>query len=133
MGKILCFIEDKGLKIIGLKILSATREQIEQLYRDHKESAHYENLIKASIDGPVVAIAMESPLQNNSAELLKNLQGKYYVTGSIRFYFSSQPTRGVLHCSSPGEVLRETAIFFSEYELITYNKAQDDWVIARTK
>lgn len=131
VGKILCFIEDKGLKIIALKMLTATRQQIHELYRSHKESPHYDALIDCCIDGPVVAIAMESPSGIDAAELLKDLQGKYDIAGTIRYYFSSHPSRGVLHCSSPGEGLRESLIFFKETEINNYTKILDEWIIAK--
>ncbi|KAF0815842.1 MULTISPECIES: nucleoside-diphosphate kinase [Cytobacillus] len=133
IGKIICFIEDKGLKITGLKMLTPTRDQIQSMYHDRKDSPHYENLIDLCLDGPVVAIVMESPLGIDSAEILKDLQGKHDIPGTIRYYFSSHPTRGVLHCSSPGEVYRESSIFFSENELNVYRKVLDDWIISLQK
>lgn len=133
IGKIICFIEDKGLKITGLKMLTPTKEQIQKLYRERMDSPHYEELIELCMDGPVVAIVMESPLGIDSAELLKDLQGKQDITGTIRFYFSSHPSRGVLHCSSPGEGLRESSIFFEETELNSYIKVLDEWIIGKQK
>ncbi|WP_051287491.1 nucleoside-diphosphate kinase [Paenibacillus taiwanensis] len=130
IGKIICFIEDKGLKIVGLKMITATREQIEELYEGHKASAHYGVLINCCLDGPVVAITVESPLGIDSAELLKDLQGKHDIAGTVRFYFSSHPSRGVLHCSSPGDGHRESSIFFSLAEINNYTKVLDQWIIA---
>lgn len=133
IGRIICFIEDKGLKITGLKMLTPTKEQIQKLYRERMDSPHYEELIELCMDGPVVAIVMESPLGIDSAEVLKDLQGKQDITGTIRFYFSSHPSRGVLHCSSPGEGLRESLIFFEETELNSYIKVLDEWIIGKQK
>jgi nucleoside-diphosphate kinase len=131
IGKIICFIEDKGLKITALKMLTATKEQIQELYVDHKESPHYQDLINCCLDGPVVAIAVESPSGIDSAELLKDLQGKHDISGTVRFYFSSHMSRGVLHCSSPGEGLRESLIFFSEKDINNYIKVLDEWIISK--
>ncbi|PNQ82325.1 nucleoside-diphosphate kinase [Paenibacillus sp. F4] len=131
IGRILCYIEDKGLKVVALKILTATRDQIENLYQEHINSPHYQTLINCCLDGPAVAIAVESPLGIDSASLLKDIQGKPDLGGSIRYYFSSHPSRGILHCSSSGEGIRESLLFFSEPEIIKYNKALDDWLIAR--
>jgi nucleoside-diphosphate kinase len=128
VGKILCFIEDKGLKIVGLKMLTPTIKQIQELYCEHKESPHFEDLIRLSSNHPVIAIALESPIGVDSSELMKDLQGKHDVSGTIRFYYSSHPTRGVLHCSTPGSGLRESSIFFSESEINHYNKVLDDWI-----
>ncbi|MGR3765957.1 nucleoside-diphosphate kinase [Rossellomorea sp. NS-SX7] len=130
VGKIVCFIEDKGLKIIGLKMITATEDQIRQLYGEHQTSSHYDNLINLCANGPVVAIAIESPLGIDSAELLKDLQGKHDVSGTIRFYFSSHPSRGVLHCSSSGEGVRESSIFFNESEINNYRKVLDEWIVS---
>ncbi|PFA69825.1 hypothetical protein CN378_03390 [Bacillus sp. AFS015802] len=130
VGKIVCFIEEKGLKIIGLKMITATKYQIRQLYEEHKHSSHYDDLINLCSNGPAVAVAIESPLGIDSAELLKDLQGRHDVAGTIRFYFSSHPSRGVLHCSSPGEGIRESAIFFTESEINNYHKVLDDWIIS---
>jgi len=130
VGKILCFIEDKGFKLVGLKMLTPTKNQIQKLYAEHKDSLHYEKLIHLSSNGPVIAIAIQSPLGIDSAELVKDLQGKHDIAGTIRFYFSSHPSRGVIHCSSPGEGLKESLIFFSETEISHYQKVLDEWVVS---
>lgn len=131
VGEILKCIELKGFKITALKMLSATREQIQELYREHKEKSHYEVLINCCLDGPVVAILLDSPIGIDTPSLLKELQGKPDTLGTLRFYFSTHPSRGVLHCSSPGDVERESAIFFKESERIQYKKVLDEWIIAR--
>lgn len=129
VGKILVFIEDKGLKIVGLKMLTPTINQIKDLYCEHTESSHFGDLVRLSSNEPVIAIALESPIGVDASELMKDLQGKHDVSGTIRFYYSSHPTRGVLHCSTPGSGLRESSIFFSESEINHYNKVLDDWIL----
>lgn len=130
IGKIVSFIEDKGFKIIGLKMVTPTRNQIQQLYKDHKDSLHFENLIDLCSNEPVITIAIETPPGLDSLEILKVLQGKQDITGTIRFYYSLHPNRGVLHCSSQGDGLRESQIFFSESEINSYIKVLDEWIIS---
>jgi nucleoside-diphosphate kinase len=129
VGKIICFIEDKGLKMVGLKMITPDEKQIQQLYSEHTDYPHYEDLINLTTNGPVIAIAIELPVDIDSGEQVKNLQGKHDINGTIRFFFSLHPSRGVIHCSSQGEGAREVSIFFSEEEIANYYKDLDDWIV----
>lgn len=131
VGKIISMLEDKGLKIIALKMLTATRKQIEDLYGHLHHEPHYSVIIDCCLDGPVVALALETPVGVDAAQTVTDLQGKFDVAGTVRYYFASHPSRSVLHCSDTGKGDREISIFFNEEELNTYNKILDDWIVAK--
>lgn len=131
VGKIITILEEKGLKIVALKMLLATKQQIEELYGHLNEVPHYNGIIECCLDGPVIAIVVESPPPIDSSKLITDLQGKFDLYGTIRFLFVSHPSRSVLHCSEPNEGERELKIFFNERELVDYHKLLDEWIIEK--
>src|SRR5262245_58425367 len=59
MGEIIGRFEDKGLKIIGMKMLKVTKELSRQHYVEHVEKKFYPLLEEFITSGPVVAMAVE--------------------------------------------------------------------------
>ena len=59
-GKILGFIEDKGLKIIAQKRVQLTKDQAEKFYQIHKERPFFEDLVNFMISGPISVQVLEA-------------------------------------------------------------------------
>ncbi|HAW29574.1 MAG TPA: nucleoside-diphosphate kinase, partial [Planctomycetaceae bacterium] len=60
-GTILTRFENKGLKIVGLKLLQVTKELAAEHYAEHVEKPFYPLLEEFITAGPVVAIVAEGP------------------------------------------------------------------------
>ena len=60
-GKLLSRLEDKGLKILGLKMLQVTKELSAKHYAEHVSKPFYPLLEKFITSGPVVAVVAEGP------------------------------------------------------------------------
>ena len=58
-GRILARFEDKGLKIVGLKLMQISQDLAAKHYEAHKERPFYPGLVKFMTSSPVVAIALE--------------------------------------------------------------------------
>jgi nucleoside-diphosphate kinase len=127
-GRIISDLEDKGLKIIAIKMLMATREQIEQLYSQWRDLQYFDQMVAHSIDGPAIAIALEAPSGLEASSLLGTLQGSWQAPGTIRHRYVAHQSRNVIHCSdNPDASAREIPIFFDENELCRYDKDLDRW------
>ncbi|GAA1340350.1 nucleoside-diphosphate kinase [Arthrobacter roseus] len=58
-GAILSRVEAKGYRIAELKMMNATREQLEKHYAEHVGKPFYEPLVEFMLEGPVVAAVFE--------------------------------------------------------------------------
>ncbi|MFW9905676.1 MAG: nucleoside-diphosphate kinase [Candidatus Thorarchaeota archaeon] len=118
IGRIISRIEEKGLKIIGLKMVQLTEPKIDLLYDIHIGKSFYDILKSFIISGPVVAIAIQG---NNAVKVIRKLAG---ITnspeadpGTIRGDFGLDLTKNIVHASD--------AVDRAEYELNTLFKADE--------
>ena len=73
VGRIVSRIEDKGLSIVGMKMLQVTPELSKQHYAEHVAKSFYKDLEGFITSGPVVALVVEGP------EAQTQLRGKTSV------------------------------------------------------
>ena len=60
IGRILSRFEDKGFKIVGMKILQVTPELAAQHYAEHVGKSFYNRLIYYITSAPIVALLLSS-------------------------------------------------------------------------
>jgi nucleoside-diphosphate kinase len=73
VGEIIRRIEEKGLKILALKMLMISESKARELYREHAGKDFYEPLLGFIQSGPVVAIVLEG---EDAVQRLRILIGK---------------------------------------------------------
>ena len=61
IGEIIGRFERKGLKVVGLRLLTVPREMAERHYAVHAGKHFYDGLVEFITSGPVAAIALEGP------------------------------------------------------------------------
>jgi nucleoside-diphosphate kinase len=130
IGEIVSRFERKGLKLIGAKLMNVTVELAERHYAEHKGKDFYENLLKFITSGPVFAMVWEG---DQAVGLTRALIGKTNAleaaSGTIRSDFAIHTNFNLIHGSdSHDNAEREIGIFFSDEELITYNKSIQVWI-----
>ena len=59
IGKIVTRFEEKGFKIIAMKMLEVTQEQAASHYAEHKGKPFYDGLIQFITSAPIVAMVVE--------------------------------------------------------------------------
>ena len=131
IGEIISRFEKKGLKILAIKIINPTIDQMEKHYEEHKEKCFYSELIEFSTSGPIVAMVLEGP---NAIALCRKLIGSTDVfksePGTIRGDFSMTTSRNLIHGSSDKDSSdREISLWFTKDELLYYDKTNDFWAI----
>ncbi|MEE8194913.1 MAG: nucleoside-diphosphate kinase [Candidatus Bipolaricaulota bacterium] len=130
VGRVISRLEEKGLKIVGMKMLRVGEDLARQQYQEHVEKAFFSDLISFITASPVVAIAAEG---NNAVEVVRRLMGatnpQDAAVGTIRGDFGLNLTKNMVHGSdSLGSAKRELALFFSEEELQDYSLELEAWL-----
>ncbi len=119
IGEIISRYENKGLELIGLKLLKLPLAKAEELYLEHKGRPFYNKLIEFMTSAPIVAIAIEG---QNAIEAVRLINGATDPAesrpGSIRGDYSNNVTYNVVHASDSVETaLRELELLFTSDEL----------------
>ena len=122
IGKIISRFEDKGFRVIALKMLRMTRETAEELYSPHKEKYFFNDLVEFAISGPVVTMILEG---DSAVEVVRTMIGvtdaRKALPGSIRGDYGLDIQANIIHASdSKDSFEREHKIFFSEEELLSH-------------
>ncbi len=130
VGRIITRLEEKGLKIVGLKLIRVSRELAERHYAEHREKPFYPELVSFITSAPVVAMVVEGP---RAVEVVRKMMGKTNPLeaepGTIRGDFGLSVTMNLIHGSdSPASAAREIALFFREDELVSYSCADAPWL-----
>ena len=119
VGKIISRFEDKGFKIIGLRLLQVTAEQAASHYEEHYGKPFYPRLVHYITGGPIVAMVVEG---YNAVASVRHLVGATDPSdadvGTIRADFAQLKEYNVIHASdSLKSAERETKIYFNDNEL----------------
>ncbi len=61
VGRILARFEERGLKLVGLKMVAVDRELAERHYAVHREKPFFAGLVEFITSSPLVAAAFEGP------------------------------------------------------------------------
>jgi nucleoside-diphosphate kinase len=131
-GELLSRIENKGLKIVGMKMLQVTPELSRQHYAEHVSKPFYPLLESFITSGPVIALAVEGPeAVSVMRTMLGPTNGRQAPPGTIRGDFGVSRQMNLVHGSDSVEAAqRELAIYFKPGELIEYQTTLAPWVCA---
>lgn len=126
VGEIIRRLENKGLKLIGLKMLSLSSELLQEHYEEHLEKPFYAGLEKFMKASPVVVMAWEGYECVNSVRLLVgDTNPRKADAGTIRGDFSIGTGRNLIHAAdSPTSGEKEVKRFFKPEELFQYDKSE---------
>ena len=130
-GEIIKRFEQRGLKIIGLKLLQVSRELAERHYAVHRERPFYAALVSYICASPVVVMALEGTDAVAAARVtIGATKASEAAPGSIRGDFGLEIGRNLVHGSDSvenGEI--EVANFFADGELCAgWGRDVDGWV-----
>lgn len=130
VGRIISRFEDKGLKIVGLKMIRISRELAEKHYAEHREKPFYQELVSFITSAPVVAMVVEGP---KAVEVVRRMMGKTNPMeaepGTIRGDYGLSVTMNLIHGSdSLASAAREIALFFHEDEILNYQTSDTPWL-----
>ena len=130
MGRIITRFEDKGLKIIGAKMMLISPELAAQHYQVHQGKPFYEQLVSFMTRSPVLVLAVGG---NDAIEISRKMMGATFGAraepGTIRGDFGVSNSFNLIHGSdSPEAAASELALFFQDGELVDLDRAIEPWV-----
>jgi nucleoside-diphosphate kinase len=130
VGKVLRRFEQKGLRLVGLKLLQVGRDLAEKHYAVHKGKAFYDSLVKFVTSGPTVAVVLEGPEAVTVVRtLMGGTDGTKAAPGTIRGDFALSVQNNLVHGSdSPENAAAEVALWFRPDELVNYQPADQAWI-----
>ncbi len=131
-GRLLSRIEERGLKIVGMKMLHVTPELARRHYAEHVDKPFYPLLEAFITSGPVVALVAEGP---EAISVLRAMMGptngREAPPGTIRGDYGLSRQMNLIHGSDgPEAARREIEIYFAPEELIEYETNLGPWVCA---
>lgn len=130
-GEIVKRFEQRGLKIIGMKLLHISRELAEKHYDVHRERPFFAGLVDYITSAPVLVMALEGSDAIVAARTtIGATKPAEAAAGSIRGDFALEVGRNLVHGSdSPENGAIEVGNFFSEAELHAgWTRDVDGWL-----
>lgn len=118
-GSIISMIQEKGFRILGLKMLEIAKKQAEGFYAVHASKPFFNSLTDFMSSGPIVVLALE---KENAIADLRKLMGATNPAnaepGTIRKKWADNIERNAIHGSDAEDTARfELSYFFAGYEL----------------
>jgi nucleoside-diphosphate kinase len=132
VGPILSRIEQRGLKLQGLKLMQVDESLARKHYGEHEGKPFFNGLVSYITSAPVVVAVVAG--KAGTVEMIRAMVGATNpakaAPGTIRGDFGVEIGRNLIHASdSPESGERETGIFFSPAELIVdWGRATDAWI-----
>ena len=135
IGKVIEKFEQKGYKIVALKMLNVTQEIASKHYEEHFGKPFYPELINFITSGPVVAMVVEGINVIKGVRHLVGLtKGDEADVGSIRADFSPFSTMNIVHASDCEESAeRELHLYFKEDEICENYKTMFELILEEHK
>lgn len=126
IGTIITRMEQKGLKLIGMKMASLDEAILRTHYAEHTEKPFYAGLEEFMKSSPVVLMAWEGfECVSSVRTLVGATNPRQAAAGTIRGDLSIGTGRNLIHASDSNESgMSEVANFFDEDELFGYDKSE---------
>ncbi len=124
VGLILNRFEDKGLKLVGMKMVWIPKEQGKKHYQEHKQKPFFDILLDYITSGPVILAILEG---KEAISVVKKLTGstnsREAIPGTIRGDFSVSKQNNLIHTSdSITSAEKEINLFFKKEELVPWKR-----------
>lgn len=131
IGEIISRLENKGLRIAGMKLMRISEELAGRHYGEHVGKPFFDSLVNFITSSPIVAVAVDG---DNAVMVVRNVMGatnpQDASNGSIRGDLGLSIGMNLIHGSdSVTSSERELALFFDESELLNYDRDIDKWII----
>jgi len=129
-GEIISRLENKGLKIVAIKMLHMDKNLARRHYAIHKGKAFFKELVNFITSSPVIAIVFQG---KNAVEIIRQMMGETDPakahSGTIRGDFGIDIGHNLVHGSDSLEnASKEIDLFFSAEEISDYDRELDTWI-----
>ncbi len=126
VGKVLERFEQKGLKLVGMKMITLDEAVLREHYAHIADKPFFPGVSKFMQSSPVVAICMEGLEVVQAVRLLCGItKSRAAEAGSIRGDLAMSVACNVVHASDSVETaMKEVPRFFNPDELFKYDKSE---------
>jgi nucleoside-diphosphate kinase len=130
IGPILTRLEQRGLKLAGLKLMRIDEQLARRHYAVHESRPFFASLVGYIISGPVVVAVVTG---KQAISIVRSTVGAtnpaQAAPGTIRGDFAVEIGRNLIHASdSPENGEQEVALFFTPQELVALERSTDPWI-----
>ncbi len=127
VGEITKRFENKGLKIVGLKMITVSDALVEEHYAHHKDKPFFAGLKEFMQSSPLIAMVLEGaeavPTVRRMAGITKSREADF---GTIRGDFGMSMQANLIHVSEDIKAAEEEVKrFFKVEELFDYQRPFD--------
>lgn len=131
VGTLMTRFEQKGLRLVALKLLQADKALAEKHYAIHKGKPFYDSLVSFITGGPTVAMVWEG---REAVAVARNMMGPTdgakAPPATIRGDYGISIQNNLVHGSdSPENAEAEIALWFKKDELVSWQPADGAWIV----
>jgi len=131
IGPILQRYEQRGLKIVAMRLIQIDRDLAERHYGVHRGKPFFEGLVAYITSAPVVVAVLEG---SNAIGVVRTTNGATNSSeaqpGSIRGDFGLEVGRNLVHGSDSEESAAfEIGLYFGANDIVLYRRSTDPWII----
>lgn len=129
-GQVISRLENKGLKIVAMKMLHMGTDLAQRHYAIHKGKAFFDELVAFITSSPLIAIVFQG---EDAVQIIRQMMGEtdpaQALGGTIRGDFGIDVGHNLVHGSDSLEnASKEIDLFFSLEEIFDYDRELDKWV-----
>jgi nucleoside-diphosphate kinase len=131
-GRIISRFEDRGLKIVGLKLVAVGRDLAERHYAVHRDQPFFRSLVEFITSSPLVALVVDGPAAIAVVRAMVGATRPHEAaSGTIRGDLALETAQNLVHASDgPDTAATEIALWFTPDEILAYEREIDRWALA---
>lgn len=129
-GQIIARFEQKGLQIVGCRMMQISRDLAATHYESHAGKPFYDGLVNFMTGSPVIVLALRGV---GAIGISRTMMGATFGSkadpGTIRGDYGVSNSFNLIHGSdSPEAATRELGLFFGPDGVVEYDRAIEGWV-----
>jgi nucleoside-diphosphate kinase len=127
IGRIMSRFEEKGMKLVAIKMIKLNDEILDTWYAHHKEKPFFSSLKGFMMKTPIVAMVWEGvEAVDTIRKLIGVTKGRAAEGGSVRGDFAMSQSNNLIHASDSAEnATKEKNLLFEPTEVHQYVSAMD--------
>ena len=130
IGECIRRFEQRGLKLVGLKMQTLSTEIAGKHYEEHIEKPFFQELVDFITSGPTVQMVWQG---SDAVAQVRKMNGATNClkadVGTIRGDLGLSMQNNIIHASDSLETARrEITLYFTEQELLDYSMPDDHWL-----
>lgn len=130
VGKVISRFEDRGYKLVGMKMVTPPKALVEEHYVEHKGKKFLPFLVDYIISGPCVPMVFEGlEVIATGRKMIGATKPLEASPGTIRGDFAQDVGRNIVHGSdSVDSAKREIGLWFKPEEISAWDKMGGSWL-----